>query len=339
MRVRALLFSMLLCLPALAQEKKNRWTDAGNATPDMYYVINSVNMPRILALEAEVGFSKTRLGDGRYLQQHWAVALADFAGNNMQAEKVARRWLSDKGADSYACTLLASALYNQAVKARGGGYSDSVTDEGWATMASKLGEADKVLGTCSNRIKETLFWNVVRLRVTFTHNELRRLRQSHFEAAIARWPDADEIYEPALIQALPVWGGSVEEIEEIIQAATERTKSRLKTVLYARLYQNLLAQQSQLELGDTKADWSKMKQSMADFRLLKQPDLDGYLRYIIFACSKEDFVEVRKLLDSAQQRYTQPGADERASTRILGSLANYESEPCFVKARALPKPK
>ena len=336
---RALLLSIALCAHTQAQpnQANNRWTSAGNAIPDLYSLLNSGQLESIQAAEAEVGFTKVRLGDGRYLQQHWAVALADFAKENGASEVLTKRWLAEKGPDSYACPLLASVFFNQAFKARGGGYADTVTAAANETMSQKLDAADVQLGSCSDRIKQTLFWNIVRLRITFSNDNLRQLRKSHFDAAIAMWPDADEIYEPALMAALPVWGGSVEEMEDIIDAATVRTNARLKTILYGRLYQNLLTQQSQLTLNDTRADWARLKQSMADFRLLKEPDLDGYMAYIRFACGREDYAETRLLLDSAQQRYSQSSISERARTRVLGTLALYESDPCFIKARALPK--
>lgn len=345
---RMLIVAVLLSSHVFAQQSpsavsggmnggKSKWTSASNTPNDLFALLQSGNMPEILKAETDIGFTKQRLGDGRYLQQHWAVALANFAMyHNGPAETISTNWLKEKGADTYACPLRVSVLYNQAMKARGGGYADTVTDEAASTMQSKLKEADKVLGSCGKRIQATLFWNILRLRITNFSDDLRHLRQAHFDAAIKVWPDADEIYEPALISALPIWGGSLEEVDQIIEAATERSRSRLKTVLYARLYHNLMNQQSQLQLSDTLADWSKLKQSFADFRALKEPDMDGYLGYIKYACLREDFAETRLLLDSIQKRYSHPSISERARDSIFRTMALYEGDPCLTKARALP---
>ncbi len=345
---RALLIGVLVSSQVFAQLSpsadsgeisgaKSKWTSASNTPHDLFDLLKSGNTAEILKAEAEIGFTKKRVGDGRYLQQHWAVALAQFAMyHNGPAETISTNWLKEKGADTYACTLRVSVLYNQALKARGGGYAYTVSDEAAATIQSKLKEADKVLVGCGKRIRATLFWNILRLRITHFSDHLTHLRQAHFDDAIKLWPDADEIYEPALISALPVWGGSLEEVDQIIEAATKRSQPRLRTVLYARLYHNLMDQQSQLQLSDTLADWSKMKQSFADFRALKEPDMEGYMGYIKYACLRDDFAETRLLLDSIRQRYTHPSISERARDRIFGTLAMYEADPCLTKARALP---
>lgn len=346
--LRILLISVLVASQAFAQQSpsvvsggmsgaKSKWTSASDTPTDLFFMLQHGNMAEILKAETEIGFTKQRVGDGRYLQQHWAVALANFAKeHNGPAETISSNWLKEKGADTYACPLRVSVLYNQAIKARGGGYADTVSDEAASTMQAKLKEADKVLVSCGKRIQGTLFWNILRLRITYFSDDLRHLSQAHFDAAIKLWPDADEIYEPALISALPVWGGSLEAMDQIIEAATERSRSRLKTVLYARLYHNLMNQQSQLQLSDTLADWGKLKQSFADFRALKEPDMDGYLGYLNYACLREDFAEARLLLDSIQQRYSHPSVSERARDRIFRTMALYEANPCLVKARALP---
>lgn len=272
------------------------WPDSYTARERAYQLFVMPNWELVARAEKELGFSKGMFDDGKYHAEIWADALGRSYSQHAGTREEAERWVAALGGQGYGPLAVALSHVGDAKQARGGGAARTITPEGWKLIATSLETADRLLDECPAAVNGSIPWHDAKIDVTFLHPEWEDRRENVRRAAFAAWPAAGSLYMTPMIHALPMWGGSFEEVEVIAQLAVENSRKTHGTRHYAMLYELLLRLQSVFTINDTEVNWSLMKES---FREIAAKGHDRWLfaNMAKLACDKRDRAEAKFLFE------------------------------------------
>jgi transposase-like protein len=213
-----------------------------------------------------------------------------------ELERMTAGWAKARPDDPFVQALHGQALVSRAWWHRGGGYSNTVTENAMAAFNRHLQRAVQHLSTNGQvAIKDSLtHYTLVRIGrgLGWKHEVQRRLA---FEG-LAVNPHDDDLYFEVLSGTLPKWGGDANLVDRWIREATERTQASRGQELYARLYSAAAREQYEHQLfSDSRADWPRMRQGYEDW-LARYPRDDIRQRMAYFACLARDRPTLQALL-------------------------------------------
>jgi hypothetical protein len=274
---------------------------------------------------------QTRIRDGK-----WAIDLM-AAGFNQQFTGMTSRynlWENhykklQKWEASYpnsACAPVIEAQYweTYAWHARGSGYSDSVTKEGWALFKERLEKAFDVLDKSSALATRNPAWFTQMMNVAKELNWPRDKMLALTYRANDLFPTYFQASLSMALALTPEWGGSWDELHAFVHHMVKRTQAKLGTSMYTRIYWYIILRE-RLDFQPFKkiVDWNMMS---SGFRVLRkeQPDSDWIINnYAAFACRANDkhtYHELRKQihddkfdLDAWPSNYSIDVCDRRMS--------------------------
>ena len=198
--------------------------------------------------------------------------------------------------------VVAEALYwlYYGWEARGTGYADTISKDGYRLFQQRLHNAEKVLLEAKSYAAESPLWYSTMINVLRGLDDPSVDPVQVFEEGISRYPWYFPIYFQMTSSLLPWWSGSWEVIDQLAELSVKNTSKDQGNSLYARIYWNLngLIYGRPLTLfKDTKAKWPKMKQGFQDLLRLTPNSLWNRVNYLAFACvagDRDTFIQVRK---------------------------------------------
>ena len=210
-------------------------------------------------------------------------------------------WRKAKPESILAASAYATTLNGYAWKARGGGYSSTVTDEGWQTMGDRLAQSRKVLedAYASRHGKDIPpCWYSAMMTVALGQGWPRDQFDKLFDDAVASYADYLPFYVSKAYFLLPRWYGAAGEEEKFVE--TEDPE------LYTRIFwsmEDLYTDQN--FFTDSGARWDLMKAGFEDIEKRWPTSLWNLNAYCHFAVLAGDKVTARKLFDRiGEQLYT-----------------------------------
>lgn len=245
----------------------------------------------------EVGLSKAQFPSGDYVFEAWSLAFDAFfhyASSDFGA-KVIKEWIAHSGREGFATLAEAYTVYGQAWNARGGGYSNTVSPEGWKLYHERLDAAYAVLGSASEEIRRSGPWQVLNVRLVFENPSLHSQRLTALKSAVSLWPDSLLVYGEPMRFSHPRWGGSFEEMEAIAQFAFENTHDKWGAAMYALVYERAFRGDPEATLADAAADWELMKQGFLDLESRTSDPPWIWRNFARLACQMRDRDEALRL--------------------------------------------
>ncbi len=148
-------------------------------------------------------------------------------------------WIKAKPDSITARVALAQGLVAYAWSARGGDYSDKVTDEGWKLFFQRLNEAVEVL-TQSKQLKaqDPCWWSAL-LRAELSLQTERPQFDTTFKDATNAWPDYTPLYFIRAHFLLPRWYGTDGEMEQDLEKSADRIGGEAGDIVYAQVIWDL----------------------------------------------------------------------------------------------------
>jgi hypothetical protein len=176
-------------------------------------------------------------------------------------------WIKKSPKSATPRAALVEAWIKYAWKARGGGYADSVTDEGWKLMGERLKIGASVADAAKDMHTPTLYTarETLALGQSWSKKEFNKV----FDEAIKYNPDYFEIYFRKIYFLLPRWNGSAGEFESFLNRTANTMGGDKGDIFYARMVNRFY--RSRLE-GDavfknTELSWKRTKKG---FELLQK---------------------------------------------------------------------
>jgi membrane protease YdiL (CAAX protease family) len=186
------------------------------------------------------------------------VPRKDPAGAN-RAIAFYERWATEKPESITAQLCLADAYVDYAWAARGSGWGNTVTDEGWRLMAERLEKAWDVLQKASRLEEKCPHWFAVAQTVALGEAWERERYMKMVNEAIQREPSFGDYYNNACYWLLPRWHGEEGDFEKWIAEQADAHPDKDKH--YARLVwqADSLGMPDELVFADDRLDWERAK--------------------------------------------------------------------------------
>jgi len=145
-----------------------------------------------------------------------------------------REWIKVKPESITARVALADTLVSYAWKARGSGYADTVTKNGWNLFGQRLTEAVQVLKD-AKALKETCprWWSVM-LTTALGLGADKQTYEGLFAEAVKAEPANAGYYYQMAYYLLPRWHGKPDDTANFLQKAADQIGGDDGDLLYAR---------------------------------------------------------------------------------------------------------
>lgn len=251
-------------------------------------------------LFSEFALGETRTTDGRRMLPSFATAFGQYIQepSDHDGAKLLAAW-GDEYPDSVLRRLAAVALKMRvAWNARGYGYADKASPEGWAAYKQAMAEADALLDADKALWKTSPLWYVYKINVV-AQTGTAAATDAVFSEATRQFPDYLPLYAARLNFLMPQWGGSYEKIDAFIRAATDALQAAEGRSTYARLYVSVEqdAPSQTKFFRDTLVTWPMLKTAFDDL-IKRYPVTRNRNIYAGFACAARDRTTTAELLQA-----------------------------------------
>lgn len=245
--------------------------------------------------------SRARMPDGRWKLVFLLASFADASDVECRSDAACRKL--EEAAAAYArahpksrhAGLFQALVIEQvAWKARGTGYADSVSPQGWELFRARMAEARRVLDSGRGAMASNPAWYENRIRVARESGEPQPQSDALLERGIAVEPAYVQLYITAMYALMPQWGGSEHAVLRFINDYGRRPPVAEAEGLYARLIWNASCCTPGLE-ADPALDWEAARRGI-DAVLRDYPAQRNVQRLFFMACSHPDKAEAVKLL-------------------------------------------
>ncbi|WP_292471273.1 hypothetical protein [Mesorhizobium sp.] len=213
-------------------------------------------------------------------ESHPPYGERSFAGFEQQA----KRWIDEAPDSKSAHIAYATLLYRHAFFIRGDGYAPSVAPEKWSGFFEYLNKAHKQLAASKGFASSDPHWYATMLDVAKGENWSEPDFDALFDEATTREPYYYETYFAAIERKLPIWGGTVEDVERLIDHAVMLTSPEDGVGFYARGYWYAMDRYFGSDIfQNSRVDWPKLNAGFES--LVKQyPDAWNLNTFARIAC-------------------------------------------------------
>lgn len=239
---------------------------------------------------------EARMLDGRWNLFVFYNTLASRTESTDEGFAEARRKLEDWRAKRPQAIepviLLAELESAYAWHARGGGWANTVTEEGWRLMSERLAKAKSLLDSVYERRLECPHWVNAMQSVALGQGWSDDKVKSMLDEAIAAWPEYWLYYFSEARRLLPRWGGAPGEWEKFSRSFPGDLGKELSArIPWAQqwAYWNIFR--------DTDIPWSQMKEGF-ERMVQRYPDSTRTKSaFAVFAGMADDRETCKRLLD------------------------------------------
>lgn len=146
-----------------------------------------------------------------------------------------RKWIVAKPDSMTARLAIADTLINYAWKARGSGWADSVSKEGWKLMGERLTESAQFLKEAGSLKEQSPRRWTLFMTAALGLNATRPQYEALFRKAVSSCPDNFAAYSDMAYYLLPRWHGQPGETKKFITDFSDQIGGENGDLFYARL--------------------------------------------------------------------------------------------------------
>ena len=143
-----------------------------------------------------------------------------------------QRWVKQRPQSITARIAFAGAYLAYGWKARGGGYADQVTEEGWQLFAARSETAGKILAEAFSLPTKDPEWYLTMQMVMMAQQVSKEMQNAMFEKAVAFEPDYYYYYRLQAESLLPKWEGEEGEMGLFAARAADRLGGKRGDIIY-----------------------------------------------------------------------------------------------------------
>jgi len=150
---------------------------------------------------------------------------------------VLEHWVAARPDSITARVALADSYAEYAWAARGDGYSDTVTDNGWKLMGERLEKAKSLLDEATTLTTKCPEWYRVMLQIALGQGWEQEQESELFHQAVASEPDYYYYYQAQALFLLPKWNGEDGDSSKFAEESANRIGGSQGDELYFRIAQ------------------------------------------------------------------------------------------------------
>jgi len=257
---------------------------------------------KLEAFVADLMKSRARTDDGKFVLQMVSSKLSEWLElwdedtDSTMKGKLAE-WQEKFPSSAMQPIVAAMQMHATAWRARGRGYSSSVTDEGWQLFQERNARAWKILMDHKKQSSTLPIWYEQAILIGndagLPPAELREL----FDEGIRRHPGFYPIYFAYARQFAPRWGGDYAAADAFIREQTAAKTNPDGEQLYTRLYWLI----DQYEDGspsffqESRVDWPRMRKGFEQLMIAFPKGEWNLANFAAYACRAQDSTTYGKL--------------------------------------------
>jgi hypothetical protein len=146
-----------------------------------------------------------------------------------------QRWVTQRPDSITARVALGAAQLQYAWRARGGGYTDTVTEDGWKLFQQRAEVAAKTLMDASSLQAKCPEWYVAMQLTARALGQTKEVQTAIFESAIAFEPDYQYFYRTQAELLMPKWEGEEGEMAAFAEKAADRIGGKKGDMIYYQI--------------------------------------------------------------------------------------------------------
>lgn len=260
------------------------------------------------ALAADLRKSREALDGGTWLLSHFystAVQIPKSEPAAGEAMAFYETWAKERPENITAQVCLADALTSYAWTARGTGWADTVTPEGWRLMDERLDRAWEVLERAGQLDEECPGWFEVGQSVGLGQGWEREDYLDFVKDALEREPTYGRYYTNACYWLLPRWHGEVGDFEKWIAEQADAQPEEKRDWHYARLVwmADVMPVKNELVFAPGRLDWARTKRGFEAWLAADPDNLNVRFEYTGLALLANDRETVRAQFDVTGGKY------------------------------------
>jgi len=175
------------------------------------------------------GVEEPSLGD-KASDGDWEDLLQGLAG-----------WVKSKPDSVTARVSLASAWRGYASKARGSGYSDTVSRAAWDVYGKRLENAEQAIADAAQMKEQCPYWFVIALQVGYGQQRDRESLEKIFEAGTTLEPTFYYLHQVKAIHLLPRWGGQEGDWERFADESALKIGGHQGDIVFFGIFSSMYA--------------------------------------------------------------------------------------------------
>lgn len=211
-----------------------------------------------------------------------------------------QRWSAKYPASITPRVALAYAYLNYGWDARGHGYADTVSRNGWKLLEQRVAHARGILTQASSMPRQCPEWYVVMQWVALAQGWDPGAQRALFERAVRFEPDYYVFYRMYAISILPKWGGEDGEVETFLNQAADRMGAPAGDVLYFQVAAHLLCCETDQHL---KLSWPRIQRGFHALERQSGPALRNLNLMARMAVICQDIVVADQVLSRVGDRW------------------------------------
>jgi tetratricopeptide (TPR) repeat protein len=172
-----------------------------------------------------------------------------------------QRWISARPKSITARVALADAYISYAWEARGDGYANTVTQQGWRVFGERMQQAQKALLAGAELPSKCPRWYEVMQQVALAAGADKNQLRAVFEKAIEFEPDYFAYYQQYARALLPKWTGAPGDTEEFADESYRRVGGKKGAHIYFEIASNLCNRCGDFSSGGY--SWGRIQEGFA----------------------------------------------------------------------------
>jgi hypothetical protein len=273
-------------------------------TADVRRMLEDERFEALDDLAGELDRTKARFAGGDWKSYRFQQALGAPAGGCDDTDEhwqellvSLKRWREQRPASMTAAIALAEASVGYGWKARGGGYSDTVSEEGWRLLNERMAPAEGIVTEAAARAPKTLEWYRAMIDLGRAQGWDRTRVDALFDEAVTLEPRYLHVYSAMARYLTPRWHGEEGDWEALAERSAERVGGRDGSVVYSHVAWQI----SKLHRGheffeQNRVSWPRIKQGFIDREALYGASQRTLNAFCMLAGAARDRETTRELL-------------------------------------------
>ncbi|MCW2285634.1 hypothetical protein M2323_003549 [Rhodoblastus acidophilus] len=288
----------------LDAEGRPKWFDGGNswlqlaALPDQLFEREQFDDLDRLFDDWNQPNQRSANGGLKLLTYHTSLSRRFSAAYWEKDGRILRHWRDAKPKSAAAAVTEAIYWRVYAWNARGGGYANTVSPEGWRLFRDRMAKAEAVLRESKAYAANNPVWHREYIGVLTESGAPMQQAMDALKQAVETKQDCSQDYTQVADHLSPKWGGSWKLVEAFATEATENPRNTYGAMLYTWIYLRILATNSGNVdfFGETEASWPKMKRGFEEARARYPHSVWSLNEFAGMACVAGDGATYRTLV-------------------------------------------
>ncbi len=242
--------------------------------------------------------------------------------------RLTQDWAASRPDSALAHRLVAEAHIDLAWYERGGGYANTVSEQGWKAFRSHVEAARAYLLHHPAALEHSSQPYHPLLTIGMASSWSSKLMMTLVREGLKRNPRDYELFFKALPALTPRWGGDARSVDELVSLAVQHTEAEFGLEYYARLYSAAAQNHYKQTLFEaSRAKWPRMKQGYQQMiaRHVGDRPLNRYAMYACLAKDRAAFEEALALLAQRQQELRADIWEQLGGQRMIDGCQRWGS--------------